>query len=67
MLYLKIRLFDTKVRKIALTSHGSQQASEPAHSSVKCNTLTNVGKKLHGEFYSLVFFEVYYLVDSESV
>ena len=29
-----------------------------AHSSVKCNTVTNVGKKLHREFYSLVFFEV---------
>ena len=26
-----------------------------AHSSVKCNTVTNVGKKLHREFYSLVF------------
>ena len=39
----------------------------PAHSSVKCNTVTNVGKKLRKEFYSLVFFEVYCLVDSESV
>ena len=29
---------------------------EYAHSSVKCNTVTNVGKKLHREFYSLVFF-----------
>ena len=29
-----------------------------AHSSVKCNTVTNVGKKLHREFYSLVFFEI---------
>ena len=38
-----------------------------AHSSVKCNTVTNVGKKLHREFYSLVFFEVYCLVDSEFV
>ena len=26
-----------------------------AHSSVKCNTVTSVGKKLHREFYSLVF------------
>ena len=33
-----------------------------AHSSVKCNTVTNVGKKLHREFYSLVFCEVYCLV-----
>ena len=31
----------------------------PAHSSVKCNTVTNVGKKLHREFYSLVFCAVY--------
>ena len=38
-----------------------------AHSSVKCNTLTNVGKKLHGEFYSLVFCAVCCLVDSEFV
>ena len=38
-----------------------------AHSNVKCNTVTNVGKKLHREFYSLVFFEVYCLVDSEFV
>ena len=38
-----------------------------AHSSVKCNTATNVEKKLHMEFYSLVFYEVCCLVDSEFV
>ena len=40
---------------------------EHAHSSVKCNTVTNVGKKLHREFYSLVFCAVCCLVDSESL
>ena len=38
-----------------------------AHSSVKCNTVTNVGKKLRREFYSLVFCAVCCLVDSEFV
>ena len=45
----------------------SLDVSGCAHSNVKCNTVTNVGKKLHREFYSLVFFEVYCLVDSEFV
>ena len=38
-----------------------------AHSSVKYNTVTNVGKKLHREFYSLFFCAVCCLVDSEFV
>ena len=38
-----------------------------AHSSDKCNIVTDVGKKPRRKFYSQSFYEVYCLVDSEFV